>query len=245
MKVSTAGRDLIASFEGLSLAAYLCPAGVATIGYGHTKGVKMGARLASKVYANILLDEDLESYAAEVEKSLAATLVSQHEFDAMCSLAFNVGVTGFSSSSVLRQHKAGNKEGAARAFMMWDKATIGGVLQSVSGLTRRRAAEAGLYLTPVVAVRLDMPQAVASPVPLVSSKSVIAGGVATAAGAASVADQISQIMPTLQAVAAVGLSLQSILKLGAITLSVVALAAGAYMLYRYIQKHNHGEVVST
>src|SRR5690348_239791 len=102
MKVSPEGRDLIASFEGLSLVAYLCPAGVWTIGYGHTKGVKPGDRLVSAVQADILLDEDLAAWATDVEEALGGAKTSQHELDAMVSLAYNIGVPGFKGSTVLR-----------------------------------------------------------------------------------------------------------------------------------------------
>jgi hypothetical protein len=78
-----------------------------------------------------------------------------------------------------------------------------------------------------------------------TSKTVVAGGVTVAAGAASIAEQISDIAPTLDAVATVGPSLANILKLGAVALSIIALAAGAYMLWRYLQKRKRGEVVST
>lgn len=81
--------------------------------------------------------------------------------------------------------------------------------------------------------------------PALQSKSVIAGGVTVAAGAASVADQISQLQPTIDAISAFGLSVQSLLKLGAVALSIVALAAGAYFLIRYLKKRKNGEVVST
>lgn len=80
---------------------------------------------------------------------------------------------------------------------------------------------------------------------VVSSKTVIAGGVAVASGAASVVDQIDQITPVLNTVATAGASLNSVLKLGAVALSIIALAAGAYMLFRYIQKLKNGQAVST
>jgi hypothetical protein len=83
------------------------------------------------------------------------------------------------------------------------------------------------------------------PATLLQSKSVVAGGLTVAAGTASVADQLSQVQTTLDTVSSVGVSLQSVLKLGAVGLSIVAVAAAAYFLWRYIQKRNRGEVVST
>jgi hypothetical protein len=81
--------------------------------------------------------------------------------------------------------------------------------------------------------------------PATSSKTVIAGGVSVAAGAASVADQIDQVTPIIQSITTVGASLQGMLKLGAAALSVVALCAVAYMLVRYLRKRRSGDVVST
>lgn len=248
MRVSAAGRDLIAEFEGLRLEAYLCPAGVWTIGYGHTKGVKPGDTLDIPTHAKILLDEDLVEWGAGVEKALGGASTTQHEFDAMVSLAFNIGVGGFEKSTVLRLHKAGDKTGAARAFGMWNKATVNGKLVELPGLTRRRAAESALYLTPDPltvtedAPPLPMPQAVAAEKPAVKSTTVIAGGVSVAAGAASVADQVT---PVINSITTVGASMQNLWKLGGVALSVIALAAVAYMLFRYVQKRRKGEVIST
>jgi phosphate/sulfate permease len=81
-----------------------------------------------------------------------------------------------------------------------------------------------------------LPQAVAPERPATSSKTVIAGTVTVAAGADSVADQLGQLLPTLQAIATFSASTQSIMKLGAVGLSIVALVAGAFMLWRYIIK---------
>ncbi|MCC2649866.1 MAG: glycoside hydrolase family 24 [Microvirga sp.] len=251
MKISPKGRDLIAEFEGLRLTAYLCPAGVWTIGYGHTRGVKPGDTLDSPTHAKVLLDEDLAEWAADVAKLLEGTNTTQHEFDAMGSLAFNIGVPGFSKSTVLRLHKAGDKNGAARAFGMWNKATVNGKLVELAGLTRRRAAEAALYLTPDMLIAtqdapaLPMPQEVKAEVKASSSQSVIAGGVSVAAGASTIAAQIDTITPVIQSVTTFGASLNSVMKLGALTLSIVAFVAVGYMLIRYIIKKRRGEIVSS
>jgi GH24 family phage-related lysozyme (muramidase) len=243
-EVSAEGRALIQQFEGLSLTAYVCPAGKWTIGYGHTDGVQPGDKI-TKAHADALLKADLVAFGSGVADALGACEASQHEFDAMVSLAFNVGLTGFRGSTVLRLHRQDDQQSAARAFGMWNKAKVNGKLQEVPGLTRRRAAETAFYLTPDAPNVKDMPQAVAPPPPVASSKTVIAGGVTVAAGLGSVADQIEQIQPVVNSIAATGASLQSILKLGGIALSIIALAAAGYMLRRYIQKRRRGEVLST
>jgi lysozyme len=196
----------------------------------------------TKAHADNLLASDLVSYAKAIDEALGACEASQHEFDAMVSLAFNIGVAGFKGSTVLRLHRQGDHRGAARAFGMWNKATVNGTLQEVVGLTRRRAAETAFYLTEDAPAVKAMPQAVAPPPSTASSKTVIAGGVTVAAGAASVADQMT---PVLNSIATTGASLKSVMQLGGAALSIIALAASAYMLWRYIQKRRRGEVLST
>lgn len=205
-KIIPEGRDLIASFEqgpggGPALTPYLCPAGVLTIGYGHTKGVKPGDRLASKAAAEALLDEDLLAYAADVDELVGSAPTSRHERAAMTSLNYNIGRGGFAKSTVLRLHKAGDKAGAARAFAMWNKASVGGQLVEMPGLTRRRAAETALYLTPDSDGHIEripaMPQEVAPPAKASSSKAVLTN-VGVAAGATALA--VENVKPAIDAV---------------------------------------------
>ena len=85
----------------------------------------------------------------------------------------------------------------------------------------------------------------AAAAPALSSKTVLAGGLAVATGTASVADQVNQVAPLLDSITTAGASLQTVLKLGAPVLSVVALGAAAYFLWRYIRKRRRGEVLST
>jgi lysozyme len=243
MDVSTEGRELIKQFKGISLTAYRCLAGVPTIGVGHTAGVQMGDTI-TPAQADAYLAADLVSYGQNVERLLAGAPTSQHEFDALVSLAFNIGIGGFGGSTVLRLHKAGDKLGAARAFEMWCKATVGGQLQTVPGLLSRRQREAAYYLTPDAPAVKAMPQAVEPPPPPGTSRTVIAGSASVAAGAASVATQIDQITPVIEKVTQVGMSMQSLLKVSALALSIVAVGAAVYVLVRYINKLKAGQVVS-
>lgn len=139
MKIGTKGLALIKRFEGLRLKAYLCPAKVWTIGYGSTGAhVKPGMEITES-QAEQLLRDDLSRFEKAV--SNAAPGASQDQFDAMVSLAFNIGIAGFQKSSVLRLHKAGRHTGAAESFALWNKG--GGKV--LAGLVRRRADEAHLY----------------------------------------------------------------------------------------------------
>ena len=170
---------LIADAEGLRLKSYRCPAGVWTIGRGHTNGVRPGAT-CSVAEADAWFLEDI-SASAEAVKAACATKPDANELGAMTSLAFNVGDGAFAKSTVLRATNAGDRQAAARAFGLWNKATVDGKLTELPGLTARRSAESALYLKPEDgAPSHRMPQAVEpeetpSVGPIASSGTVTAG----------------------------------------------------------------------
>lgn len=139
-KINAAGLDLIKSFEGLRLKAYICPANVWTIGYGSTgPHVKAGMTITQKEAERLLLD-DLERFEAGVDKLLGNA--TDDQFSACVSLAFNIGLSAFARSTVLKRHKLKNHVGAANAFLLWNRG--GGMI--LKGLVRRREAERRLYL---------------------------------------------------------------------------------------------------
>lgn len=140
MKISIRGIELIKKYEGLRLEAYLCPAGVWTIGFGTTKGVKNGDKITQQA-AEKLLADDLSKFEIGVTCSVTVPL-SQNQFDALVSFAYNVGLGALRSSTLLRLLNAGDYKGAAAQFKRWNKA--GG--KELAGLTRRRADEAALFL---------------------------------------------------------------------------------------------------
>lgn len=134
------GLDLIKSFEGKKLTAYVCPAGILTIGFGSTgPHVKKGMTI-TEAEAERLLCEDLERFEAAVEKHTRGH-ATDNQFDALVSFAFNVGTEALRTSTLLRKHMEGDYAGAAAQFGRWNKG--GG--RVLAGLTRRRAAEAALY----------------------------------------------------------------------------------------------------
>ena len=150
MKTSEEGIAIIKKFEGLRLRAYPDPATGGdpwTIGYGTTSSAGVGkvtrGMTITQVQAESMLVRSLEAYEKAVLKALART-PTQHQFDALVSFAYNVGVTNMSRSSVVKYLNAGMVEKAAGAFMLWNKAA-GRVMP---GLTRRRAAERALFLKP-------------------------------------------------------------------------------------------------
>lgn len=140
MKISQDGIDLIKKYEGCKLEAYRCPAGVPTIGYGHTRGVKMGMTITKEI-AEKLLIEDI----APIEKILNNMHINfrQGQFDALCSFIFNLGEGNFNRSTLKKKILAGasDKEICAE-FEKWVHA--GGKV--LKGLVKRRAEEAAHWV---------------------------------------------------------------------------------------------------
>jgi lysozyme len=137
---------LIAESESCKLRAYRCPAGVWTIAWGRTAGVKPGDTCTQDEADRWFL-EDINEFTAGVRAALTrpATL---NELGALVSLSYNIGLGGLRRSTVLRKHNEGDMQGASDAFRLWNKARVGGVLTVLPGLVTRRAREAALYLTP-------------------------------------------------------------------------------------------------
>lgn len=141
MKISEAGLGLIKSHEGFRSDAYLCPAGVWTIGYGHTGDVEEGQSVTEEEAEELLL-QDVD-FAEDAVNSLVEVELSQQMFDALVCFVYNVGVSAFEQSTLLRFLNQGQMEEAAEQFLRWNKA--GG--KELAGLTRRREAERDLFLS--------------------------------------------------------------------------------------------------
>jgi len=138
MQISPKGLELIKSHESLQLNAYLCPAKVWTIGYGHTGDVVRGQRI-TEAEADKLLLNDLQRFEKAVNAVTAP--LDQGQYDALVSFAFNVGVGAFRSSTLLRLLNHGDYEGAAGQFKRWNKG--GGKV--LPGLVRRREEERAMF----------------------------------------------------------------------------------------------------
>jgi lysozyme len=140
MKPSGACRALVRQFEGCRLQAYLCPAGVPTIGVGHTRGVKLGER-CSQEQADLWLTQDLDDAGAAVA-SLVKVPLTQGQFDALTSFVFNLGIRRLAESTLLILLNKRDYHGAAAQFSRWVRSDG----QVLDGLVRRRAAEAKLFM---------------------------------------------------------------------------------------------------
>lgn len=111
-----------------------------TLGWGHTKGVRQGDTCTQPT-AEAWLQQDVAGAANDVNNAVKVT-INQHQFDALVSLTFNIGTGAFNGSTLLRKLNAGDVQGAAQQFAVWNK-QAGRVLP---GLVTRRAAEAALFL---------------------------------------------------------------------------------------------------
>ncbi|EOZ1373914.1 lysozyme [Enterobacter hormaechei] len=146
MQTSDKGIALIKAFEGCKLVAYQDSVGVWTIGYGWTqpvdgKPVRAGMTIKQET-AERLLKTGLVSYESDVYRLVKVGL-TQGQFDALVSFAYNLGARSLSTSTLLRKLNAGDYAGAADEFLRWNKA--GGKV--LNGLTRRREAERALFLS--------------------------------------------------------------------------------------------------
>lgn len=138
MKTSQRGINLIKEFEGLRLTAYKCPAGVYTIGYGHTRGVKRGMKITEEE-ASAYLTSDLRNSEKAVERYNSIYHWNQNEFDALVSFTFNCGASNL--RALLRNGRR-NRSQIAATLPLYRKA--GGKV--LKGLERRRATEKALFL---------------------------------------------------------------------------------------------------
>jgi lysozyme len=147
------GYEFLKKWEGERLEAYQDVGGVWTIGIGHTKGVKPGMVITSE-QSRKFLEEDITWATKAVNDSVEVSL-NQNQFNALVSLCFNIGPTGFKRSTCLRRLNEGDFIGAANALLWWNKARVGGRLTVIRGLVNRRAAEKQLFLTPPLVVEWD------------------------------------------------------------------------------------------
>lgn len=229
--ISWDGVVEIASSEGCRLTAYLCSAGVPTIGWGETVGVKLGMRW-SQAEADERFCKELTEYADAV-RAACKVQPNDNQLAAMVSLAYNIGLGGFKKSSVLRNHNKGDYAAAARSFALWNKARVNGVLTEVRGLTLRRARETAMYLKPFAYegwfdVEPEMPQAVEPESKLQASPIAQSGAVSIATGALAAASQFSSEAKQV----AENLSINPLM-----VVAVVAVVIGAVAIYqRYKQR---------
>ena len=207
MKTSEAGLKLIRQFEGLRLKAYRCPAGIWTIGYGHTSAAGppevRGNMRISREQAEAILKQDLAQFESDVS-SMVRIPLTENQFDALVSFAFNCGVAALRRSTLLKRVNAGAFEAVPAELMKWTRADG----KELPGLVRRRRAESALWRGLPKAVDFQeartAPEIPQPPKPITRSKeanaAIIAGGAGAIAAAGEAMPVIREgvgIMPVL------------------------------------------------
>lgn len=134
--------DLIKKYEGFKLEAYQCPAGIWTIGYGHTSGVKPGDKITAR-QAEMYLKVDIVEFEYAISALVSVPLTDKMRA-ALVSFVFNVGKGAFAKSKLLKKLNAGDYSGAANEFLAWNIANG----KRLKGLLRRRVEERYIFLSP-------------------------------------------------------------------------------------------------
>lgn len=153
LRTSESGLKLIMAYEGFRPVSKQLPDGRWVIGYGHLKAARANQKINQQEAAAILREYDLPPIERALQE-LILVPVSQSEFDALVSFAFNIGVDRFEGSDVLAHLNAGNRLKAATAMESWRKARVGARDMIVDPLVRRRAEEKALFLRTSGAVPL-------------------------------------------------------------------------------------------
>jgi len=229
MRMSDAGIALIKEFEGCRLKAYRCPAGIWTIGYGHTSAAGIPVvnpeDTITQDEAEDILRRDLQQYERGVEK-LVTVEITQGQFDALVDFAYNAGVGALQKSTLLKKVNAEDFDAVPAEFMKWTKG--GG--KELPGLVRRRRAEVklwrGLDERPVTVDETraapDQPKASKS---ITQSKEANGALLAGSAGAVAVAQEV---MPLVQE----GKDILSTFSPTVAVLLIIIAAAGAVWYFR-------------
>ena len=148
MKLDSKGYDLIKEYEGFSDRPYKCSAGIPTIGYGNTfypdgKRVSMLDKQITREYADEIFRNVADNFAFKVSK-LIKSKVTQNQFNALVSFAYNVGIGNLEKSTLLKLVNINpNDAMIAKQFLRWNKAKG----KELKGLTNRRIKESALYYT--------------------------------------------------------------------------------------------------
>lgn len=248
MRVNQKGLELIKEFEGFRAKAYKCPAGVWTVGYGHTSNAgepKVGSLTeVTREQAEEILRRDLGTFERAVSDAVRVT-VSSNQYSALVSFCYNVGPGAFRSSSVLKAVNAKQWAEVPRRLALWNKA--GGKV--LPGLVRRRAAEAALFMepdsvSPAKEAKIEQIESRETPdVP--KGKPPLQSTTNIAAGAAGVAGTVGVFADVSAGAARAAESTQTVWQLlgdyaGWIALTVLLVAVGWIIYQRVLKSKEDG-----
>jgi lysozyme len=148
MKITNEMRTKMMQWEGCRLKAYRCPAGVLTVGYGHTGPDVTEGLVISYADAVRLFNEDVDRFALSVEGLVSGVRLNPRQFDSIVSIAYNIGLGNLRKSTLLAKVRADPDDPSIRdEFMRHTKARVNGVLKSLPGLVKRRRGEADHYFS--------------------------------------------------------------------------------------------------
>lgn len=192
-RISDEVLTFVKRWEGLRLDSYECQGGVWTIGYGHTRTARPRMRI-TETEADRLLRADIANFERAVSGMVRVPL-TDNQFGALVSWAFNVGENAASRSTLIRKLNTGDYDAVPSELMRWNKADG----KVVNGLTNRRAAEAGLWARG---------SHVASAYVEASAKETVADALQTGTGRAAVgvgvAGVLAQLAPAIEALGGAG-----------------------------------------
>lgn len=146
LRTSAKGLELIKGFEGFRPRASRLPDGRWIVGYGHTRTARQGLSVSPRDAELVLMHADLPPIEQLIQDEVLAPL-TQNEFDALVSFAWNIGPGAFQSSSVLSNLNEGDRLAAASDMWLWRRGRVSGEVKIIDALVRRRAAEISLFLT--------------------------------------------------------------------------------------------------
>ena len=232
MKTSERGLALIQEFEGLRLKAYTCPAGILTIGYGHTSAagaptVTPGMTI-DKGVAHEILRSDLERFERGVN-GLVKVELTKNQFDVLVSFAYNCGLGSLKKSTLLKRVNAKRFDDVPAELMKWTRG--GGKV--LPGLVRRRRAEAEMWRSMDSAAQDEARVTPDAPTPSKKITQSKEANAAVVAGGAGTIAAVQEIIPSLQQANGVlsGLS-EALGKPAVIAFIVIAVAAAGIWYWR-------------
>jgi len=237
--ISPDGLNLVKRFEGLHkvrkdgrVAAYRCPAGKWTIGYGTTKGIRSGATMSVEE-AEERLVADIEEYGSVVKRYVHVPL-SQAQYDALTSFVYNLGEGNFRSSTLLKKLNRGLYSEVPAQLLRWNKARVDGKMTVLTGLTRRRSAEAAVFSSDTKLPSDEGGSKMAQKPATAAAKSLRKSRTMTGAGVAGVATVLGEITQRLQDLVPYSTNLKTIFLVCAV--GGISLAA-----YARWSDHTNGE----
>jgi lysozyme len=147
LNINEEGLKLLKSKESYSAVWYLCPAKKMTIGWGHVKEQGDKFNVITPAQGQELLIKDCKK-AIDCINSKVTYSLTENQFSALVVFVFNIGITAFSTSTLLKKLNAGLLDQAASQFDVWNKITVKGKKEVSNGLIFRRAQEKALFLKP-------------------------------------------------------------------------------------------------